>query len=896
MAALTVWSESPAPRPDFFGCLAVQEGACLVEPGGLFLSVPADAGALTVDVRGTDPGTCPARVVSTTAPGGVGAEVRLPACDGATAVVIRGTNGAQWALPLAGSIGGVSARQWRRWAAAEDPTRAATELERASIHDSALALRDLLLARLRLRQARGTPGSPDYSIPVAATLKAWDAARARGDVREEMLAANLGLFVDVLASDELVALPDPLAARLDELEPSLARTELSAGDLAPPYYGAFTEAVLDRRAGRIDQALAVLEHADRVADAFPDAARADDGAQLRADLFAVVGQRGEAIRYHGARLRHLLASEAPDPDALAEAIEAYSWVVLDAREVGAPTDGALRGPDFEPVALLRRRIGARRCSEAALLNPCLNLARALHQAGDAPIAAATLEAVKAAALDGGARPEDRAWYWLTQGRVELSAGHLDAADRAFVTLLAESPRHTARLDLEWRALLGRARVALARGDDDAAAARFAEARERYAELTLWVPASLGRDAVAAEWRSAARAEVSLLIARGDEDEAIRVVRDVGRTLAISAWTARRLGDTGRAARWDQLQRRWYGLRAAQAELLAGSADASVVEVTKARDDSQKLLQEGLRLLDAALGGQRGEGYPLRTPTPGELILGWFELDSGWVAFAVTDHASRMVPVASAEDGGWTAPFDAEIAAAEQVTLLTGALPPGGEETPPTWRARPLVAQKATVYSLDLPRAAPGALPSARSFTVLVDPTGSVPTAADEAEAVSRWAGTRGLSASPVVPGSDPISATRAALATGDGFHFVGHAETSGLVLGAGGRLSWSAADTLLLPGAPPRWVYLSACGSGTPSRGEGLALGLAQAFVISGAEQVVATTANVPTATALRVTRSFYTPDGGGFSGDVRETAEALVRSLRELSDREATLFRLFVP
>ncbi len=140
--------------------------------------------------------------------------------------------------------------------------------------------------------------------------------------------------------------------------------------------------------------------------------------------------------------------------------------------------------------------------------------------------------------------------------------------------------------------------------------------------------------------------------------------------------------------------------------------------------------------------------------------------------------------------------------------------------------------------------------------------------------------------------------TRAAIAQVDLFHFAGHgiggdAEGGGeLRLARAGRLS--AAEILVLDKVP-RFVVLSGCETAIADRGAAVeGLGLAQAFLLRGAEAVVASVDPVPEADAAALFSDFYPAS----SGRAFDLAALLARGQRRELARGNTAilrFRVFV-
>jgi hypothetical protein len=214
---------------------------------------------------------------------------------------------------------------------------------------------------------------------------------------------------------------------------------------------------------------------------------------------------------------------------------------------------------------------------------------------------------------------------------------------------------------------------------------------------------------------------------------------------------------------------------------------------------------------------------------------------GWYVFAA---AGQTVSVHRVDDPARAlVSIDAAIARSARVTLLPygrawhldlHALP---------WRGQPLVQSRPVAYGLDLPPlAAPASplTPLTPRILLVDDPTGDLPAARDEADALAdalaggtldRLSGDRATGA-----------AVRAGLPRASLFHYAGHGRFAGweshLPLAGDSRLR--IGDILTLARVPAH-VILSGCETARTSAGAAPeSLGIAQAFLAAGASQVVA--------------------------------------------------------
>jgi CHAT domain-containing protein len=169
------------------------------------------------------------------------------------------------------------------------------------------------------------------------------------------------------------------------------------------------------------------------------------------------------------------------------------------------------------------------------------------------------------------------------------------------------------------------------------------------------------------------------------------------------------------------------------------------------------------------------------------------------------------------------------------------------------------------YSLDLAKRSESSSRRGRPVALVVfNPTRDLRTADTEAEtvaaAIERWPGWTLTS----VHGSDAKAGkVRDALAAASFFHYAGHGSFGGfagwsseLPLANQSRLTLS--DILALPHTPDS-VVLSACDAGrTSEEAPGEGVGLANAFLLAGAKEVVAARQLIPDSSANELMAEMY--------------------------------------
>jgi hypothetical protein len=246
-----------------------------------------------------------------------------------------------------------------------------------------------------------------------------------------------------------------------------------------------------------------------------------------------------------------------------------------------------------------------------------------------------------------------------------------------------------------------------------------------------------------------------------------------------------------------------------------------------------------------------------------------------VAAVLTSHierirSARLLTVLAPSEGSLSAPHALDVAGA------------------------PLIAHAPVVYATSVPPAR-HERQARRGALFVIDPRGDLPFAAREGALLEQQRA--GRAERRFVRGRE---ATRGALLKAfleiDAFHFAGHAVVSrdafwesGLELALSTRLT--VADVLSAPRVPAR-IVLSACNTATPARaGYAVGIGLAQALLVRGAREVVATTDPVSDRAALTFAEIFY----GSADAPLAERVQRAVLTLRARGlDWQA--YRVLVP
>lgn len=510
------------------------------------------------------------------------------------------------------------------------------------------------------------------------------------------------------------------------------------------------------------------------------------------------------------------------------------------------------------------------------------------------------------------------WRQDLEGRLEIAEGRPEQALRIYGKL-AERAENSSSFENRFRASLGRARACLALGRRAEALAALAQA-DHIIDRQIWrIPVHEGRDTFLGQRESATRLHLKLLIEDGQRESAFALARRARARLLYQLRVKDRLAQLSdpEQKHWDQALSKYLVLR----ERIDSQAatDWNIPGDQKKRAQERRLaeLAQAQNEIDHAVAGLGDLGgieqASLSPPQSGEVVLIYHPLHQGWVGFAAHRGGIEVRtfelpgvdlndPVALALQGKrLLEPFRAVIEASERVRVL-----PYG----PLWSidfhavslgSQLLLAKHSVIYSLDLP-AISAPLPPTRGVALLVsDPEGNLPGAREEAEVTAGAIGhTWGTSWTLERLNGAQAGAreVREKLLGADFFHYAGHGVFGGphgwnseLKLADDSRLTLG--DLLSLPRAPS-WVVLSACEGGRSSeQAPGSGIGLAQAFLLAGAQGVVAPTRRVPDPTARGLFSELYGSWRPGMDLPFHLRQAQLAYHQRHSADTDWASFRL---
>jgi len=767
--------------------------------------------------------------------------------------------------------------------------------------DARRRARDLIAARLPgtplAIQARALsflarlPSEEPEEVRLARAMEARRAAgQIFGEAYEASALAHLRIEALELAGAQSV---------LDAAEaPAWAPTEAR---LAVEY----ERAVLARQAGDARTALRQLRDAATRAARLGLADRRATAEHERARLLQDLGRFAE-----GEALLVQLDRDTPARD-LCESQDRVAnrgWGRLMAREAGHDLGDPL------PFLVVAREEAARgACPEPhRRLNAALNLALAYLQTRDAP--AATAELAAARELAATATGEERLWERELDARAAATVGRSSEAEQRYRELSADA-RRSGYPEAMWRADVGMAGVLGGAGGAarERAIALLSEAEDLVDRRSLAIPWA-GRARFAAQRQAGSALRIELLLAAGRTKEAFRAARRsrarVPRELAIETRIERLSG--GARERFVRAVGR-YRQRRRECDH-AGAEDwrlptDRLAEERSARADRCAGVEAALEAEVAALGlePERSDAETFRPPAAGELILVYHPLPQGWVAFAadasgVVSHRFTLpgsLPSATRLAALLLDPFGARLRAARRVRILAYGALQEVDFHALSFGGAALVASRPVVYGLDLAVTSPATPAQAeRRALVVADPRDDLPRARSEAAAARAALAGAGWSVAALTGGEAGAGRTLDGLGRSDLLHFAGHAlagsaDQGGEVLLAGAdRLT--SAEVLSLERVPP-WVVLAGCETGVADReapSEGL--GLAHAFLLRGARQVIAAVRPVPDGATAALFAALYA--AGGRDPDLAVLLQRAQMAALAAGHAEAASFRLYEP
>lgn len=671
-----------------------------------------------------------------------------------------------------------------------------------------------------LRQLAEAERGPSFLARRAAMLGAYVAAVMVGDQAD--------------AEQHLARLPPPTA--LD-----------GEGDALFAFHRGLVHAMVgDRR-----EALRALEPAAKLAERL-DLAVHDDLRQLEALQLLEIGRATEAVA--------VMAELARDRDTLAPRARADLLNNLAAARLVATSSDAPGAAESRAQARaeLTRALSDYTTLEAVTDANNARVTLAMLELDDAKLPASR---AALAAVQGPELPLTAAWRRLLEVRLALAEGELERSCRTAERLAADAVRAL------WPTIEARAELSLgtcheAAGRREAAMAAYQRAAAALRSDEASVPLDRGALERVDVREALVGRTVRLALAMGRRAEAFDIARHARRADHARVAHARRRGPAERQ-RWLAALANYRAAREALDRAALDAWQATSTDAPRQEATLRRLRAEVRAKLDALLGAPAADDQAPPPPlATGELRL--LELRVGQRALIMGAQAGEVY-------AEWAPELPALRRAVEQAQALRVL----GEATP---ALRALLGSRAWAHTADLAPAPRDGGP--RRALVLADPRLDLPEARREGAEVAQRLRERGWSVE-LRTGAD---VRRADVERGLGevalLHYAGHGRDQaegrwdGALLLADGELEVAdivAADVV------PRWVVLSGCQTAMIGRGD---LSLAQAFVLAGAEAVVATSSVVEDRRAREFSSALYTASAEAWSPETAFEADDTFRLL----------------
>jgi len=473
-------------------------------------------------------------------------------------------------------------------------------------------------------------------------------------------------------------------------------------------------------------------------------------------------------------------------------------------------------------------------------------------------------------------PLQKAWRLFADALYADASGDRERA-RDALSELESLDYGPADPTLQWRSATLRGRVAEALGDDAAALQHYLQGEEVLGGFARVVGVGQGREALLAESMASAIGAIRISLRQGSAARAAEIAgRSRSRAVALIAAgpTAGRLSPADRRLWAQHMQRYRDGLSKLE-DIVAREELASRTELVALREEASRVRKTMREEMDAAQSVAASE--VLARPASvgeGDCVLRFHPAQQGWTVFAVDSDGVDAESVGEVEDVARAveivervlAKFDAKIAEATTVVVEPLGVFSDVDVHAVRWRAEPLFATKRVEYSLGLGSPSTSGDDEPARALVVADPAtreqGRLQGAQREVEVVTSALEEATISYELLTAAEAQRGAVFSALESSDWFHFSGHGAAAGTA-GWDSHIAMAEGDSLevrdiLALRRGPRNVILMGCETGQVASGGGVAMHLASAFVLAGADRVIATTKEIPDELALQFSRDMY--------------------------------------
>jgi hypothetical protein len=643
---------------------------------------------------------------------------------------------------------------------------------------------------------------------------------------------------------------------------------VGADELGIHVHALFHQADLDLLVGRVDESIELFDRVLRLAAKLDEPDLVRSAQAMKTIALARLGRFSEADALMAALEAELTDADALDPIVL-DIRYNLAWTALLRREDDR------RAPD--PTPTLQRLLETYRARGDArtVARTQLHLALAAEQSAELDAAARALADVDRSML----APFELVWLELVGARISIGRGQLEQAD-AQLARAGTFAELSEDLEATWLLTTAQARLARAKGDRQAALAIHERAAVLADQLALSVPGTAGRSMLVTTHGRADAEHVELLLERssGPARDA-----DLQRAACVAAGSrARHLRSLWARLRpplsaADQLD---YQALLSRYEDRRKTIDAALADAWSLSADELARLRERLRG-----EGEQADALLVRATAvlerqapawscanvlprqPGRAVLtmiGDADRRRWWFMLLRADRPTRVLelPADADADALARAALSAladELADIEVLTVIpVGSLV--GVDMQRLALAQPGLAGLELRYSLGLGRADEPSDPPPRDAAVIAG-ADDLAAVTEEAARVSAALRARGwtVSTSWSLTGEQPTL-----------LHYSGHGHHSGLAGWSSSievpELGRVSAAQIVAGQRAPAHVVLGACSAGSTNTEiiDG-GMNLAAAFLLAGAELVIAPSGPVDDAAALALAGELYreldTPD-----------------------------------
>jgi tetratricopeptide (TPR) repeat protein len=621
------------------------------------------------------------------------------------------------------------------------------------------------------------------------------------------------------------------------------------------YHVAYNEGLLAEKEGDYRSAMTEVHRAVEIAERVNLERYRWLAEEKVALLLCAVGRYRESAELFE-RLKQ--APKAANACEVSQLLNNQGWSELLAREAGESV-GDPRRSLAEALATYESCKGANAEERANML---VNLALAHLQEQRLPQAKETL--ARARRIEPHPPVLQMLWWLDLEARIALGEGRPREALRSFDEL-EELASATSSFDGRLRAYFGQARARRALGDPAGALEILREAGDLLDEQSLQIPVHEGRETFVAARQAIVSLHIELLLDQGQTARALDVGRHARSRVLWQLAHADRLASLppDRRARWERLLMDYQKRREALEERARNDWMLPADRLVPEREARKRQAEAAKGLLDQAFlvladPEDRPSKAPAPPPRPGELILAYHPLAGDWVGFAadgegVTAHRFTLPPGTLSRPAEvarrLVLPFRARIERAGRLRILATGFLQNVDFHALAFNGDVLLTSVPVVYGLDLPLPAEQVRSPGRRALLVADPRDDLPGSVEEIRAAQAFltSGDRRWTIEELRKREASAAAVWRRLPTADLFHYAGHGSFSGLAvwessLLLAGETRLTTGDLLALERAPAR-VILSACESGrSPAATPVASFGLAQAFLLAGSREVVAST------------------------------------------------------